>query len=341
MWPSCPQACIRPSWRELYGNAGSLEHVQRVEIGAQADRIVVVAVRAARRPRRSWRVRYAPRGRKRAACRRRRRWSPFPRRRFPDARGYDGARTSCPAASAATSGTMFMMSDVGRRGVDRNAAPSARARRTAVECAHLASRRMTDTAANDVRPRHRRRRHQRRGHRARRRGTRPERRAVGEGRPRLAHLVVEHQAHPRRIALSRILRVPAGRRIAGRARSAARGGAAHHRAAAIRAAARAASAARVDDPRGTLSLRSPWRPAQPAGDRSASKLRPSAWGAGLKSRFRTGFVYSDARVDDARLVVVNAIDARAHGADIRVRTEMIDAQRDARRLEHRRSPCIG
>jgi len=56
-------------------------------------------------------------------------------------------------------------------------------------------------------------------------------------------------------------------------------------------------------------------------------LTSDAWGAGLKSRFRTGFVYSDARVDDARLVVANAIDARAHGADIRVRTEMIDAKR--------------
>ena len=33
-------------------------------------------------------------------------------------------------------------------------------------------------------------------------------------------------------------------------------------------------------------------------------------GAGLKPRFRKGFVYSDARVDDARLVVCNAIDAR-------------------------------
>ncbi|MEP6941458.1 MAG: glycerol-3-phosphate dehydrogenase [Betaproteobacteria bacterium] len=57
------------------------------------------------------------------------------------------------------------------------------------------------------------------------------------------------------------------------------------------------------------------------------KLTPDGWGAGLKAQFRTGFVYSDARVDDARLVVVNAIDARERGADIRTRTEMLAARR--------------
>jgi glycerol-3-phosphate dehydrogenase len=64
-------------------------------------------------------------------------------------------------------------------------------------------------------------------------------------------------------------------------------------------------------------------------------LTPEAWGAGLKARFRKGFVYSDARVDDARLVVINAIDAREHGADIRVRTRLSAVTRmdDAWRLE--------
>jgi D-erythritol 1-phosphate dehydrogenase len=57
-------------------------------------------------------------------------------------------------------------------------------------------------------------------------------------------------------------------------------------------------------------------------------LSPDAWGAGLKAQFRRGFVYSDARVDDARLVVVNAMDARERGADILVHTEMVQAQRD-------------
>ena len=43
------------------------------------------------------------------------------------------------------------------------------------------------------------------------------------------------------------------------------------------------------------------------------KLAGSRWGAGLQPRFRRGFVYADARVDDARLVVVNALDAQAQG----------------------------
>src|SRR5450631_1608982 len=58
-------------------------------------------------------------------------------------------------------------------------------------------------------------------------------------------------------------------------------------------------------------------------------LTGDKWGAGLKPRFRKGFVYSDARVDDARLVVANAIGARERGAEIRPRTRMVDARRDA------------
>ena len=57
-------------------------------------------------------------------------------------------------------------------------------------------------------------------------------------------------------------------------------------------------------------------------------LRATAYGAGLKPRFRKGFVYADARVDDARLVVVNALDARARGADVRVRTKLAGAHRE-------------
>lgn len=40
------------------------------------------------------------------------------------------------------------------------------------------------------------------------------------------------------------------------------------------------------------------------------------------------FVYSDCWVQDARLVVLNAMDARNYGADIRTRTECISAKRD-------------
>ena len=42
----------------------------------------------------------------------------------------------------------------------------------------------------------------------------------------------------------------------------------------------------------------------------------------------TGFVYSDAFVDDARLTVLNAIDAAANGADVRVGTAVESARRE-------------
>jgi D-erythritol 1-phosphate dehydrogenase len=58
------------------------------------------------------------------------------------------------------------------------------------------------------------------------------------------------------------------------------------------------------------------------------KLAGSRWGAGLQSRFTRGFVYADARVDDARLVVLNALDAQAKGAAIRVRTCVTGARRE-------------
>ena len=53
----------------------------------------------------------------------------------------------------------------------------------------------------------------------------------------------------------------------------------------------------------------------------------SKWGAGLKPRFRRGFVYADARVDDARLVMANVLDAHARGTDVRVRTRLVRAER--------------
>src|SRR5215204_937365 len=58
------------------------------------------------------------------------------------------------------------------------------------------------------------------------------------------------------------------------------------------------------------------------------RLDRSRWGAGLKPKFQRGFVYADARVDDARLVVLNAIDAKARGAQIRTRTRLVQARRD-------------
>ncbi|MDM0013051.1 glycerol-3-phosphate dehydrogenase [Variovorax sp. J22P168] len=58
-------------------------------------------------------------------------------------------------------------------------------------------------------------------------------------------------------------------------------------------------------------------------------LRRHVAGAPLKPEFRRGFVYSDGWVDDARLVVLNAVDARARGAEVLTRTRCIGAQRDA------------
>jgi glycerol-3-phosphate dehydrogenase len=56
-------------------------------------------------------------------------------------------------------------------------------------------------------------------------------------------------------------------------------------------------------------------------------LRGAAVGRPLKPSFARGFEYSDCAVDDARLVVLNAMDAAARGADIRVRTEVASARR--------------
>ena len=46
------------------------------------------------------------------------------------------------------------------------------------------------------------------------------------------------------------------------------------------------------------------------------------WGRGLKPEFTRGFVYSDCWVDDARLVLANALAAADDGADIRVRCKV-------------------
>ena len=51
------------------------------------------------------------------------------------------------------------------------------------------------------------------------------------------------------------------------------------------------------------------------------------YSAGLKPSVKRGFFYSDARVDDARLTVLNAVSARELGADIRVRTRLIGGMR--------------
>ena len=50
-------------------------------------------------------------------------------------------------------------------------------------------------------------------------------------------------------------------------------------------------------------------------------------GETLKREYHRGFIYSDGWVDDARLVVLNAVDAAERGASIRTRTRLIRADR--------------
>lgn len=57
-------------------------------------------------------------------------------------------------------------------------------------------------------------------------------------------------------------------------------------------------------------------------------LQSGPEGAPLKDTFKTAFEYSDAWVQDARLVVLNARDAEDRGAKIMTRTKVISAARD-------------
>ena len=56
-------------------------------------------------------------------------------------------------------------------------------------------------------------------------------------------------------------------------------------------------------------------------------LRGDATGVPLKEAFTRGYEYSDCWVEDARLVVLNARDAQARGAEIRTRTKCLSARR--------------
>jgi glycerol-3-phosphate dehydrogenase len=59
----------------------------------------------------------------------------------------------------------------------------------------------------------------------------------------------------------------------------------------------------------------------------AVRLDQPPYAGGLQPGLRHGFVYSDCRVDDARLVVANALDARRLGVRVMVRTECVSAAR--------------
>jgi glycerol-3-phosphate dehydrogenase len=69
----------------------------------------------------------------------------------------------------------------------------------------------------------------------------------------------------------------------------------------------------------------------------AVRLDEPPYSAGLRPGLRHGFIYSDCRVDDARLVVANAMDARARGAQIRTHTACAQARREAGRWRVRLS----
>jgi glycerol-3-phosphate dehydrogenase len=58
------------------------------------------------------------------------------------------------------------------------------------------------------------------------------------------------------------------------------------------------------------------------------RLDAQPYAEALRPGLTHGFLYSDCTVDDARLVVANALDARTRGARLLVRTELLSAQRD-------------
>jgi glycerol-3-phosphate dehydrogenase len=60
----------------------------------------------------------------------------------------------------------------------------------------------------------------------------------------------------------------------------------------------------------------------------AVRIDAPPYSSGLKAELKHGFIYSDCRVDDARLVVANALDARLHGARILTRTDCLSARRE-------------
>ncbi len=60
----------------------------------------------------------------------------------------------------------------------------------------------------------------------------------------------------------------------------------------------------------------------------AVRLDGTALGAGLRAGVTKGFAYSDCWVEDSRLVVLNAVDAAAHGARILTRTRLTAARRE-------------
>jgi len=70
-------------------------------------------------------------------------------------------------------------------------------------------------------------------------------------------------------------------------------------------------------------------------------LRRDPAGALLQARHARGFEYADGWVDDARLVLANALDARARGATVLTRTACVQARRQAGHWQVRLQPAHG
>jgi glycerol-3-phosphate dehydrogenase len=137
-----------------------------------------------------------------------------------------------------------------------------------------------------------------------------------------------------------VLCVPAGARGADRARGADPARAAPDPAAALRAAASFRAAPGLDAAARAVPLRPSRRARDPARHRLVD-LSHHAVGEPLKREFRQAFVYSDGWVDDARLVVLNAVDAAERGAVVRTRTRLtapIASATLAAGAEHARAP---
>lgn len=66
-------------------------------------------------------------------------------------------------------------------------------------------------------------------------------------------------------------------------------------------------------------------------DSESIRLRSHPAGVPLRPEFTRGFAYSDGWVDDARLVVLNALDAANRGALVLTRTRCVHAERDGAR----------
>jgi glycerol-3-phosphate dehydrogenase len=79
-----------------------------------------------------------------------------------------------------------------------------------------------------------------------------------------------------------------------------------------------------------------WRRRLPGSEMIDLRQHPA--GASLDSRYTTGFAYSDGWVDDARLVVANAMDARERGGRVLTRSKCVDLRARGKRwlatLEH-------